>query len=292
MLLFIFLITDIFLIIAYNNYKKRRNSKSYNTVIGYFIACIIVCVIGIFLIENFGDKIVTDKGLNGGLEYGFKKLVFIIHGIVDLVIFLIFNSKKYTNFKINKSCFFSCLIVTLISLFGIFIELISPIKTYNNELEARKKYTISYLEDRYGDGNFKITNVYKDYSDNGFVSSYLTEYIFEIKSDYLEGNFYIIIDNSRDCITHDTFLFSYYSEKNNLKYSINYHDDDRPFENYDELETYINNLMAISGYSEENNFDIHYYFYDVYHSECINKNGKREIPSLDNFIKNYVENKK
>ena len=226
--------------------------------------------------------------MNGGLEYGFKKLVFIIHGIVDLIVFLIFNSKKYTNFKINKSCFFSCLIVTLISLFGIFSELISPINIYNNELDARKKYTISYLEDRYGDGNFKIINVYKDYSYNGFVSSYLTEYIFEVKSDYLEGNFYIIIDNSRDCITHDTFLFSYYSEKNNLKYSIKFYDDDYPFENYNELEKYINNLMTISGYPE---FDISYYFYEVYDSECIVKNGKKEIPSLDDFIKEYVKRK-
>ena len=44
-------------------------------------------------------------------------------------------------------------------------------------------------------------------------------------------------------------------------------------------------------YGEDYKFNIDSYFYDVYHSKCINKNGKREIPSLDDFVKNYVENK-
>lgn len=131
---------------------------------------------------------------------------------------------------------------------------------------------MSYLEQKYGDGNYKVVKIRKQYSKtDGFFTGYdVSGYNYEIKSDYMENTFIIHISNESSYISSDYFLPVYYSEKYNLEYELYYEYDDRTKEthyNFDELEEYIrNNIKVKTKEIETENVEIEDIFTNYIHS--------------------------
>lgn len=100
------------------------------------------------------------------------------------------------------------------------------------------------MNNKYGNSNYKVVNVYKEYSNYGMWDKYLSGYYYEIKSDYMKDTFIVSIDDNFNYIDADYFLPVYYSQKNNLKYNLEY-DDWYTSVNYDfsEFDNYINKII-------------------------------------------------
>ena len=114
-------------------------------------------------------------------------------------------------------------------------------------IQSKDKISImTYLEQKYGDGNYKVVNISKEYSYDGIIRKYVSSYDYEIESDYMDGTFIIRIGELFPCIEADYFLPVYYSEKYNLDYELYYDDvDDRIHYDFDELEEYMKNNIKV-----------------------------------------------
>ena len=114
----------------------------------------------------------------------------------------------------------------------------------NITLKSGEKKVVNYLNNKYGNSNYKVVNVYKEYSNYGMWDKYLSGYYYEIKSDYMKDTFIVSIDDNFNYIDADYFLPVYYSQKNNLKYNLEY-DDWYTSVNYDfsEFDNYINKII-------------------------------------------------
>ena len=211
--------------------KKTNDSKYWNIFIGITIATFISDAPAYSVFAN------NALGLSDAIAClficGFSFICNIILLIVGLIVKRIIKS---VNIKLNRNSFFMFIVIIVINSIILFLL---PIITSNITSKSRERHVINYLNNKYGNSNYRVINVYKEYSNSGMWDKYLSGYYYEIKSDYMEDTFIVSIDDNFNYIDADYFLPVYYSQKYNFNYSLEYDDwytsvdyDFEEFDNY------------------------------------------------------------
>ena len=272
LLFFTYIIEAIIQIFLLNRFIKKHVEKYWYEFLGITIIIFLSDILAyVTLAYNFAT--------------GYSEMVFICNSILccNMILWIsgliIKNKTKRLNDENDKKIKrvpFS--IIILICNFIIIFIAPTLLKLNNDRLSI-----MSYLEQKYGDGNYNVVKIRKQYRKaDGFFTGYDVDgYNYEIKSDYMENTFIIHISNGSSYISSDYFLPVYYSEKYNLGYEIYYEYDDITKEthyNFDELEEYIrNNITAKTEDLVTENFEIE----DI--CETIPQDYGR-IPSIDELI--------
>jgi len=211
--------------------KKTNDSKCWNIFIGITIASFISDALAYSVFAN------NAVGLSDAIAClficGFSFIINIILLIIGLIIK---KTVKNNTIKLDKSSFFTGILIIIINSIILFAL---PIIATNITLKSGDRQVVSYLNDKYGNSNYRVINVYKEYSNSGMWDKYLSGYYYEIKSDYMEDTFIVSIDDNFNYIDADYFLPVYYSQKYNFNYSLKYDDwytsvdyDFEEFDNY------------------------------------------------------------
>jgi hypothetical protein len=134
----------------------------------------------------------------------------------------IFKFSKFTTFIVS----FICVIVS-----SLLIVLAVPKFVNDNINNNGEEYVLNYLNQKYGDANYKIENIGKGYSYGGFVSADLESYDFTVRCDYFEDTFEVsLYDNfsvsKKDAsgIRSDNFGEVYYPATCNFKDRFDFSD--------------------------------------------------------------------
>ena len=211
--------------------KKTNDSKYWNIFIGITIATFISDALAYSVFAN------NALGLSDAIAClficGFSFICNIILLIVGLIVKRIIKS---VNIKLNRNSFFMFIVIIVINSIILFLL---PIITSNITSKSWERHVINYLNNKYGNSNYRVINVYKEYSNSGMWDKYLSGFYYEIKSDYMEDTFIVSIDDNFNYIDADYFLPVYYSQKYNFNYSLEYDDwytsvdyDFEEFDNY------------------------------------------------------------
>ena len=292
LIFFTYIIEAIIQIFLLNRFIKRHIEKYWYEFLGITIV--------IFLSDILAYITFSYNSVTGLISY-YGELVFICVSILccNLILWIsgwiIKNKTKQLNNENNKKIKRVPLSVIILICNFIIIFIAPTLLKLNND----KMSIMSYLEQKYGDGNYKVVKIRKQYSKNeGFFTGYdVSGYNYEIKSDYMENTFIIHINNISSNIYSDYFLPVYYSEKYNLDYELYYEYDDRTKEtqyDFDELEEYIrNNITAKTDDFTTENFEIEDICrnYDVQYSSnyLIIPEDYGRIPSMDELIDLLIE---
>ncbi len=129
--------------------------------------------------------------------------------------------------------------IVLVLVMTIFIVIAITIYTNND----KHRVAIEYLNNKYGDGDWKIISkepyVYKNTEEVIFRKEYITDgVIFTISSSFLGNNYFHLYVNDSNMVTTDCFLPTYYSMKYNLKFEPS----------MDDFSELINKMIHITDY--------------------------------------------
>ena len=234
-LFLIFCIIQIIIqIISVIKLKKSKKSKYFNLFIGINIASFISTIYAFYVFRK------NILGLSDAIYCLLVCVFSFITNIVLLIIGLIVKKiTKDNKIRINKNSFFIGIFILLLNIIIIFIL---PTIVNNISLKLDEKKVIIYLNNKYGNSNYKVVNIYKEYSHYGMWDKYLSGYYYEIKSDYMKDTFIIKVDNNY--IEADYFLPVYFSQKYNLNYNLEYHDWNNSLEyDFTDFNNYIKDLI-------------------------------------------------
>lgn len=258
--------------------KKNGLKKDWHNFLGINIAVLISDIIIYQLLAN------TAIGLGSAIGALFVCGFTLIINILLLLIGFLMKRK----IKKDKKNYF--LTGILVFIFNIVIMVSVPLLVSKITINKGKNYVTDYLNKKYGNANYEVVNVYKNYDNYGMWDKYLSSYFYEIKSDYMDETFIVQIDESLEYITSDFFLPVYYSLKFNLKYNLEYDDWSSDINyNFDEFNEYVKNN------SENKNIEVEYLYKDFvdswnnidgvkYNENYLNENfGK--IPEFNKLIK-------
>lgn len=220
-----FLICIIGIIIQINSIsklKKSEGSKYWNIFIEINIASLISTILAYRTFCN-----------NDALDLGRAIICIFICGasfignIILLIIGLIIKKRiKDNDIKLNMN---SILIGILIVLLSIIIFIFIPTLSNGRNVNLISNNVINYLNNKYGDNNFKIIEIENDYSYNGIVEKDHTGYKVTVSSTSLKEIFHVKIysTNPKSNSIIDEFIEEYYNEKTNeylsQKYGIEFH---------------------------------------------------------------------
>lgn len=269
-LLFIVCIIELIIqIILIIKLKKTKDCKYWNIFIGISIASFISTALAYQSLSNnatgLGDAVMCV------IACGFSFISNLIISVIGLIIKKVI---KINNNNINKSSFFAGALVLILN---IFIILILPLIVTNLTLKTGEKQVIKYLNNKYGNSNYKMINVYKEYSNYGMFDRSLSGYYYEMKSDYMNDTFIVSIDDDFNYIDKDYFLPVYYSQKNNLRYNLVYDDNHcRLDDDFTEFANYIKRII-----DEQHSIKI-----DKINIEAIYKNYVNSWNNIDGVIYN------
>lgn len=190
-------------------------------------------------------------------------LCIIVENIVFLIVGIILYIKEKKKKKYNKKINYKSSIITIILsflgiclLFGVFSAL--PV-FYKNDIEKYiEESIINYLESKYGDGDFKVKTISKEYSGGLFgESEEFIGYTSYVKTSYLKNDYIYVsidgIDKESINISYDSFIGDYYDkDKDDTIYYFEYIKD-------------IKESRVKSEYKNRFNIDIdgYYYSYEV-----------------------------
>lgn len=241
-----------------NNFKKNNNIRDWYNFLGVNIG-IFICDIFVYVILS-NNALGLSSALSCIIVCGFVLCTNFILLIIGLVIKnKIKDTTNITNpimeDKSIKSLFPKSSIYVLIC--NILIVFIFPFLIQQISLKSREKYIVNYLENKYGNGNYKVVDIKGDYTYNGIIDKYLSGYYYEIKSDYMNNTFIIRIDDRVLYIEDDYFLPLYYSEKYNLPYELSYSDSMQSlYVDFNEFEKYIINSIKAKYPLETKKIDV------------------------------------
>ena len=237
-LFFLFCIIEIIIqIISIVKLKKTNDSKYWNIFIGITIASFISNALAYSVFAN------NALGLSDAIACLFVCGFSFVFNIILLIVGLIVKKTiKNVSIKLNRTSFFMLIIIVVINSTILFLL---PIITSNITAKSGERHVISYLNNKYGNSNYRVINVYKEYSNSGMWDKYLSGFYYEIKSDYMEDTFIVSIDDNFNYIDADYFLPVYYSQIYNLNYSLQY-DDWYTSVDYDfeEFDNYIKKIIS------------------------------------------------
>ena len=163
--LFAYIIEAIIQIVMLNRFKKNHMTKDW---FGFLGSNIIIFICDIFAYGIFANDAI---GLSSAILCIFVCGFILFTNFILLIIGLVIKnkSKRKTNEtndvnekKSNKISFLkSCIIILVCNLLILFIV---PILMQQTTSSKGEKYIIKYLEQKYGNGNYKVVNVMKEYS--------------------------------------------------------------------------------------------------------------------------------
>lgn len=251
---FLFLLTYIIEAIIQIKLLNRFRKNHINTEWFKFLGITIIVFISDILAYNcFANN---SLGLGSAIACIFICGFILCSNFILLIVGLIIKKKikqlsEFNDEKTNKVSFVKSSIITLIcNLIALFII---PILLQRIILGNGETHIIKYLEQKYGDGNYKVVNISKEYSNSGMWDKYLSGYYYEIKSDYMDNSFIIETDDEFIYIESDYFLPVYYSQKYNLDYELYYDEWYTSIEyDFDEFEEYIRKNIKV----EKEEFDV------------------------------------
>ena len=234
-LFLIFCIIQIIIqIISVIKLKKSKKSKYFNLFIGINIASFISTIYAFYVFRK--NILGLSDAIYCLLVCGFSFITNIVLLIIGLIVKKITKDNKI---RINKNSFFIGIFILLLNIIVVFIL---PTIVNNISLKLDEKKVIIYLNNKYGNSNYKVVNIYKEYSHYGMWDKYLSGYYYEIKSDYMKDTFIIKVDNNY--IEADYFLPVYFSQKYNLNYNLEYHDWNNSLEyDFTDFNNYIKDLI-------------------------------------------------
>jgi hypothetical protein len=258
--------------------KKNGLKKDWHNFLGINIAVLISDIIIYQLLAN--AAIGLGSAIGALFVCGFTL-------IINILLLLIGFLMKRKIKKDKKNYFLTGILVFI---FNIVIMVSVPLLVSKITINNGKNYVTDYLNKKYGNANYEVVNVYKNYENYGMWDKYLSSYYYEIKSDYMDETFIVQIDESLEYITSDFFLPVYYSLKFNLKYNLEYDDWSSDINyNFDEFNEYVKNN------SENKNIEVEYLYKDFvdswnnidgvkYNENYLNENFG-EIPEFNELIK-------
>lgn len=258
--------------------KKNGLKKDWHNFLGINIAVLISDIIIYQLLAN--AAIGLGSAIGALFVCGFTL-------IINILLLLIGFLMKRKIKKDKKNYFLTGILVFI---FNIVIMVSVPLLVSKITINKGKNYVTDYLNKKYGNANYEVVNVYKNYENYGMWDKYLSSYYYEIKSDYMDETFIVQIDESLEYITSDFFLPVYYSLKFNLKYNLEYDDWSSDINyNFDEFNEYVKNN------SENKNIEVEYLYKDFvdswnnidgvkYNENYLNENFG-EIPEFNELIK-------
>lgn len=213
--------------------KKIKDKKYWNIFTGISIAGFISVVMAYIALES------AALGLGDGILCLIVMAISFGANLIILIIGLTIKKRiQDDSIQLNKSFLLVSILVLVIhaiELWGV------PALTHKMDTNKGKKIVIDYLEDKYGAGNYKVLNVYNEYTSNGIVEEDITGYYYEIKSSHMDNTFFVLVDNYDYSIWNDYFLPVYFSQKYNLSYELKYHEGFNEFlhNNFSNFENYL-----------------------------------------------------
>ena len=277
-LFLIFCIIQIIIqIISVIKLKKSKKSKYFNLFIGINIASFISTIYAFYVFRK--NILGLSDAIYCLLVCGFSFITNIVLLIIGLIVKKITKDNKI---RINKNSFFIGIFILLLNIIIIFIL---PTIVNNISLKLDEKKVIIYLNNKYGNSNYKVVNIYKEYSHYGMWDKYLSGYYYKIKSDYMKDTFIIKVDNNY--IEADYFLPVYFSQKYNLNYNLEYHDWNNSLEyDFTDFNNYIKDLIKNKMLTLNKEVDPSVIYNDYIHSysniDGVKYNSNYYIISSDN----------
>lgn len=277
-LFLIFCIIQIIIqIISVIKLKKSKKSKYFNLFIGINIASFISTIYAFYVFRK--NILGLSDAIYCLLVCGFSFITNIVLLIIGLIVKKITKDNKI---RINKNSFFIGIFILLLNIIIIFIL---PTIVNNISLKLDEKKVINYLNNKYGNSNYKVISIYKEYSHYGMWDKYLSGYYYEIKSDYMKDTFIIKVDNNY--IEADYFLPVYFSQKYNLNYNLEYHDWNNSLEyDFTDFNNYIKDLIKNKMLTLNKEVDPSVIYNDYIHSysniDGVKYNSNYYIISADN----------
>lgn len=222
--------------------KETSDSKYWDKFLGINFASFFSAILAYFVfltsVRGFSSSIVS-LFICG---FSFASSL-ILHGIG------IKTTKFLKKIKLNRS---SLSIGSLVLLSNIVVLIIIPVLT--NIFIGMK--AITYLNNKYGENDFKVTSVEKEYTDSGIIDSYHTGYLISVNSTSLNISFEVRTGTDhkdfRDYFINDYYKDYSYSDEykrisDNLVEKINIE--------VENLKNYLSQYNKIS-FWEINDFDI------------------------------------
>ena len=277
-LFLIFCIIQIIIqIISVIKLKKSKKSKYFNLFIGINIASFISTIYAFYVFRK--NILGLSDAIYCLLVCGFSFITNIVLLIIGLIVKKITKDNKI---RINKNSFFIGIFILLLNIIIIFIL---PTIVNNISLKLDEKKVINYLNNKYGNSNYKVISIYKEYSHYGMWDKYLSGYYYKIKSDYMKDTFIIKVDNNY--IEADYFLPVYFSQKYNLNYNLEYHDWNNSLEyDFTDFNNYIKDLIKNKMLTLNKEVDPSVIYNDYIHSysniDGVKYNSNYYIISSDN----------
>lgn len=220
------------LLLIYEIYLLVRNIKD-NTSSNNFLllSTLIISIIfdAIYLCVMYSNISLIGWWL---LYYFIVCIVFFALSIILLVASsIIISVKKKKDDKndkknVKKKLIINAVVIIMCFVISMFIKLlpykISERKDNDLAIKAKEKIVL-LLNERYGNGNFKVLNMSEN-DVTGFYSMFPVNngYEFEISSDYLNDSFIVTMLKDENKIYKDQFLNVYYKEKENIADLDNY----------------------------------------------------------------------
>ena len=272
---YLIMIEVVIQIIILHNFKQDHKNKTWSVFSGLtFTALILNIVVFAILITNSNDLNDVTLSILVGAFVLFFNIIIIIAGLIIKRK----NNKKIDKKGLDKKAFIkTSLIVIVINLLAILIPLLGQTIIY----KVGETYINKYLTQKYGESDYQVVKVEKDYSYNGIVDKFVSAYNYEMKSNYTKGSFVIKVDDNTFEIKSDYFLPVYYSEQNNLDYEI-YIKDDILHTDFDALVDYINSKL---------NKNLSYYTI-INGCKDFSKSlgNNKKVPSLEQYIQYLNQN--
>lgn len=297
-----YIIEAIIQIVMLNRFKKSHIIKDWFV---FLEINIIVIICDIFAYGTFANDAV---GLSSAVLGIFVCGFILFTNSILLIIGLVIKNKSKDKInetndanekKTNKIPIFKSSIIILVC--NLLILFIVPILMQKIISVKGEKYIISYLEQKYGNGNYKVVNVMKEYSNYGMWDKFLSGYYYEIKSDYMENTFIVTVTDNSLYIHDDYFLPVYYSQKYNLPYKLSYDNWDNSLSyDFDEFNNYIINSIKDKYSIEIDIYDVKDLYQSYLHSwssEGVTYNPSYfiipedygKIPSIDELDELFME---
>lgn len=185
--------------------KKDNNSKYWNRFMGITIAN--------FISPFLAGYILINTSL--GLEVIFYLLFCLLLFLGNLILLIIGLVIKKDTVRLNKSSFY-----TFFCTFLLVVLILLIIPSANNSINENTilKNSINYLNNKYGDENFQIIKIEKDYAYEGIIIKRESGYELTVSSPLLKDNFTMYADNehfSKIKNVTEFFVETYYNEKMN-----------------------------------------------------------------------------
>ena len=240
MLLFVFLyiVEASVQIFTLHRYRKWGESEDWFNFLGIHLTTFICNVIACLYLSNQANGL--GSGILCVLIFVFAFGINFVLLIAGLIIMAIVKKKMGKREEERKNSFSIFKNIIIILLCNLFIMFFIPSMVHHIMVKNGERFIVDYLSQRYGNGNYKVVDVYKEYSNIGMFDKSLSGYCYEIKSSHMDSPFIVTIDKKITYVEDDYFIPVYFSEKLNLSYELFYSDWYNSIEyDFNEFEEYI-----------------------------------------------------